>query len=319
MKNALPEEGDRYAKGTDLASYYETALAPKNADVEEAMAGMGAYVEDPSSGRMSDVWYATAGTSGMGSYYETGESMGMYYENPAKYPGMEGLGAGAEWTPGQNEGPADDPRIVRKYAKVTSVYSPRNISGDQTAKVAEMLVVEAQRRFPKHKVRKIGTTGWTSSNHPAGSGKVGFEVILSESMRAGAIKKRFFEIGQKVGPEVGQQTSLYDARTLFNPRDLSMPDTEEQAKVELKEREEEDLTKPPPEPPKTTKEEEGNFLTQEVAGLPVWLIGVLGVGAIGGVAYLTMRGRGGGGAGGAVTPNRRKRRPRRRRSRRKRR
>lgn len=310
MKNALPEEGDRHPKGTDLASYYESVLAPENADVEEAMAGMGAYVEDPSSGRKSDIWYATAGTQGMGSYYETGQSMGMYYENPAKYPGMEGLGAGAEWTPGPNEAPSDDPRIARKYAKVTSVYSPRNISGDQTTKVAEMLVVEAKRRFPKHRVRKIGQTGWTSSSHPAGSGKVGFEIILSEPMRAGAIKKRFFEIGQKVGPEVGPQTSLYDARTIFNPSDLSMPKPEEQAKVELKEQEE-DLTKPPPEPPKTQKDENGNFLTQEVAGLPVWLIGVLGVGAVGGVAYLTLRGRGKGAAGG-VTPNRRKRRRRRR-------
>lgn len=312
---ALPEEGYRHPNGTDLAAYYETALAPENAGVEEATAGMGAYVEDPSSGRKSDVWYATAGTSGMGSYYETGQSMGLYYQDPAKYPGMKGLGAGAEWTPGPNEGPADDPRIVRKFAKVTSVYSPRNISGNQTTKVAEMLVVEARRRFPKHKVQKIGTTGWTSSSHRAGSGKVGFEVILSEPMRAGAIKKRFFEIGQKVGPEVGPQTSLYDARTLFNSRDLSMPEAEEEAEVAMKERQEEDLTKPPPEPPPAPEEEDTNFLTQEVAGLPVWLIGVLGIGAIGGVAYLTMRG---GQKTAPVTPNKRKRRRRRRRSRRRR-
>lgn len=313
MKNALPEEGDRHPSGTDLASYYETVLAPQNADVEEAMAGMGAYVEDPSSGRESDVWYATAGTAAaMGSYYETGDSMGMYYDDPAKYPGMQGLGANAEWTPGPDEGPSDDPRIVRKHAKVTSVYSPRNISGNQTTKVAEMLVVEAKRRFPKHKVRKIGTTGWTSSKHPAGSGKVGFEVVLSEPMRAGAIKKRFFEIGQKVGPEVGPKTSLYDARTIFSPRDLSMPDTKEQAEVEMKEREEEDLTKPPPEPA-SSADENGNFLTQEVGGLPVWLVGVLGVGAVGGVAYLVMRNRT---KARDMTPNRRRRQRRNKRRRR---
>lgn len=316
-RDALIEEGNRHSNGGSLAAYYETVLAPENADVQYANAGVGAYVEDPSAGKESDVWYAVAGMGrspvgayyetdeSIGSYYETGEGMGLYYESPAKYPGM----GAAEWSPGAGERPADDPRIVRKFARVTSTYAPRNISGDQTTRVADMLVQEAMRRFPGHKVKKLGTTGWTSSDHPAGPGQVGFEIVLAEEMRAGKVRERFFEIGQAVGPRVGEGTSLYNARTFFRPGDLSMPDLEKQAEVAAKE-EREDLTKPPPTAAPAAAEEEEGFFTKEVAGLPVWLIGVLGVGAVGGVAYLTMRNRGGAEAAGEVTANRRRRRRR---------
>lgn len=208
-----------------------------------------------------------------------------------------GMGA-AEWTPGPGEIPADDPRIVRRAATVQSTYSPRNIGSEQTTKVADMVLEEAKRQFPNDRVRKLGPTGWTSSKHPAGAGEVGYEVVLTEARRAGVIKRRNYNVGQKVSKKLGSDGDLYNARTFFNNADLSMPQPESPP-------EEKEAAKEPAPPKETPKA--APWFQQDVGGVPVWVMGLLGAGTIGGLGwYLARRRR----KKAPVAPNRRRRRKR---------
>lgn len=225
----------------------------------------------------------------IGSYYETlnGVGPGMDLSHAgAPYQGMFGLGV-EPWT----GVPADDPRIVRQFSTIRSTYRVRNLGGDRTASAAaEAILAKARALFSGNTVRKIGTTGWTSD------GKVGFEVILAQPMRAGEIKQKNFQAGQQASAQMGGNVSFYDAATsipsnAFEEAPPTAPPTPEIAPSTL---------------PGTEQE---NFLTQNVAGLPVWALGLIGIGVVGGIVVIATRKK----KPAAVAANRRRRsrRPRR--------
>jgi len=218
----------------------------------------------------------------IGSYYETLDGVGPGIDVShagAPYTGMFGLGV-EPWT----GAPADDPRMVRQFTTVRSTYRVRNLGGDRTAaRAAEVILQKARALFSGNTVRKIGTTGWTSD------GKVGFEVILAAATRAGEIKSKNFQAGQQAAAQLGGNVAFYDAAT-------SIPSNAF-----------EDAPPTAPPIPETTPssiatEEEG-FLTQRVAGLPVWALGLIGIGVVGGVTVIALRKK-----PSAVAANRRRRR-----------
>lgn len=217
----------------------------------------------------------------IGSYYETLNGIGpgidvSHYGAP--YQGMFGLGT-TPWT----GAPAEDPRMVRQFTTIRATYRVRNLGGDRTAaRAAAAILSKAQALFSGNTVRKIGTTGWTSD------GKVGFEVILASAMRAGEIKQKNFMAGQQAAAQMGGNVEFYDAAT-------SIPSNAF-----------EDAPPTAPPTPETTPyvaTTEDNFLTQEVGGLPVWALGLIGIGVVGGVAFVVLRKK-----PAAVAANRRRRR-----------
>lgn len=247
----------------------------------------------------------------IGSYYETLDGVGpgidiSHYGAPYKGMfGVDGLGemlyryqAGLGVEPWTGV-PAEDPRMVRQFTIVRSTYRVRNLGGDRTAaRAADAILAKARALFSGNTVRKIGTTGWT------GDGKVGYEVILAQDTRAGEIKSKNFRAGQQAAAQMGGSVQFYDAATAipsnaFIDAPPSAPATPETA---------------PSSTPSQEAAAQGNVLTQKVAGLPVWALGLIGIGVVGGVAFVATRKK-----PAPVAPNRRRRRSKRRSSRRRRR
>lgn len=232
--------------------------------------GLGRYVDRPGF----HAEYATAG-------------LGMLYR-------YHGLGA---WT-GK---PSEDPRMVKRYTVVRATWRAEGLPSGGAAEAAQRLHYQGRQLFPGNNVRKIGSTGWISG------GRVGYEVVLANPMRAGEIKSKNFQAGLRAARGMGGSVRFVDARTAipsnaFEDAPASAPTT-------------------PEEEPSATPEQEqsadDNPLTRRVAGLPVWGWGLLGLGTlgvIGAVAFSGPRRR-----PAAVSPNRRRRRRRRRRSSRRRR
>lgn len=264
-----------------IGSYYQTlgAVGP-GIDISHygapykqmlGVPALGSYTEQPGE----HFEYATAG---VGMLYRYGAALGV-----------------EPWT-GK---PSDDPRMVKQFTVVKSTYRVRNLGGDRTeAKAADAILAKARALYRGNTVRKIGTTGWTSG------GKVGFEVILAQPMRAGEIKSKNFQAGQQAASQMGGNVSFYDASTsipqsAFQDAPPSATDTPETT------------------PSSTPAEEaaaEGGLLTRKVAGLPVWALGLIGIGVTGGVAVLVMRKK----KPKPVAANRRRRKRRRRSTRRRR-
>lgn len=192
----------------------------------------------------------------------------------APYQGMLGLGQ-ATWSPGPGQTPADDPRMVKKFAVVRSVYRVRNVPSDKAGRLADLLLSRARTLFQGSTVRKIGTTGWMND------GRVGFEVILAAATRAGEIKLRN-ATARDVASQLGGGAELYDAQTIISPTDY-MPL--------------EDTMLPPGEQPVATME---STETRTIGGLPIWAAAGIGVAALGALAFVMTRKK-------PVTSNRRKR------------
>lgn len=234
--------------------------------------GLGFYTEQPGF----DYEYATAGL-GRGMLYRYGAALGV-----------------APWT-GK---PSEDPRMVKKYTKVVATYRVRNLgsNGNTAPKAADAIYAEARRAFSGNTVRKLNGSGWGGGSL---QGKVGFEVVLAQPMRAGEIKQKNFQAGKKAQARMSG-TTWYDATTHI-PSNAFVDAPPE--------------TPPTPEEtPSTTPEQDTAptpFYSKKVAGLPVWAIGLVGTGLVVGVGYMATRKR-----KPAVTPNRRRRRRRRRTSRR---
>lgn len=189
----------------------------------------------------------------------------------APYQGMFGLGAD-DWTPGPGQRPADDPRMVKKFAEITVTYRPSNIPSAKAQAASDTLLAKARTAFSGMTVRHIGTTGWTND------GRVGFTIILPRDTRAGEIKGKVFQLGQDVGPRIGTGTALVDSRVVIPGRmfvTASAPQAEDAAS--------EPLMVPMP------TADEGSFLTKRVAGLPVWAVGIIGLGILGGGGYMLLR------------------------------
>lgn len=219
---------------------------------------------------------------GLGS---NGDGLGMLYR----------YGAGLGWTPGPGQTPADDPRILSRFGKFRQTYRTSGPAGwgtsaNKTAAV-NAVVRAAQKQFPGNRVSKIGETGWVAG------GRIGFEVIVAQPMRWGEIKMKGRRI-QSANPLAGVHDGLRltDALTQKLQGTLLTP---EQAAS--------------PEPaaadsgaePAESSGDEGGFLTTKVAGLPVWAIGIMGFGIVGGVAFLALRKK-----PAPVAANRRRRRSR---------
>lgn len=270
-------------------------------------------------------YYATAGlgygvdVSHYGAPYQgmlgIGDYVGEYVDQPlGTLFAAAGLGqvawpAGPAWTPAAGQLPSDDPRMVRQYSTVRSTYTPRGITSAQSARAADLLVAEAQRQFPGNTVRKIGTTGWTND------GQVGYEVILAQTTRAGDIKRKNKTVGDIVGPTVGSGTSFYNALTWIRDADVAVPAT---PSVPLTPSPVPSTTLPPGAAPDGSgtpwsatpvpTEAQPSFFEQDVGGVPVWAVGLIGVAVLGGVAFVVLRKP----SSPAPTANRRRRARRRR-------
>lgn len=216
----------------------------------------------------------------MSNYYATaGLGFGVDVSHyGAPYQGMLGLnGLGqTTWSPGPGQSPADDPRMVKKYAVIRSVYRVRNVPSDKAGRLADLLLSRARALFPGNTVRKIGTTGWMND------GRVGYEVHLAAATRAGEIKQRN-ATARDVAAQLGGGAELYDAQTIISASDY-MPL--------------EDTMLPPSEQPVATPE-----TSSMVGGLPVWAVAGIGVAAIGAIAFVALRKK-------PVTANRRRSRRR---------
>lgn len=234
---------------------------------------LGAYTERPGF----DYEYATAGL-GRGMLYRYGAALGI-----------------EPWT-GK---PSEDPRMVKRFTRVRSTYQVRNVPSDKAAEAAQRIKYQGTQLFRGHTVSKIGSTGWT------GDGRVGYEVVLAQPMRAGEIKQKNFQAGVRAGRGMGGGAQFLNGRThipsnAFVDAAPSAPSTPETAPSSL---------------PGEALSTQGNVLTQRVAGLPVWALGLIGIGVVGGVAVIATRGR----KKRAPVANRHRRRRRRRSSRRRRR
>lgn len=188
--------------------------------------------------------------------------------------GVDGLGQ-TTWTPGPGQTPADDPRMVKKFAVVRSLYRVRNVPSAQARRLADLLLSRARNLYPGNTVRKVGTTGWTND------GRVGFEVSLANATRAGEIKQRN-ATARDVAAQLGGGAELYDAQTFISPSDY-MPL--------------EDTMLAPSEQPVSTDQPSS---TGMVGGLPIWAVAGIGVAAIGAIAFVALRKK-------PVTANRRRR------------
>jgi hypothetical protein len=198
--------------------------------------------------------------------------------------GVDGLGQ-STWTPGPGQTPADDPRMVKKYAVVKSLYRVRNVSSANASRLADLLVSRARALYPGNTVKKVGTTGWTRD------GRVGFEVSLANATRAGEIKQRNAG-ARNVAAQIGGGAELYDAQTYISPSDY-MPL--------------QDTMLPPGEQPVASPQETPSAPAR-LGGLPIWAVAGIGVAALGAVAFVALRKK-------PVAANRTRRRSRRRMSR----
>lgn len=219
----------------------------------------------------------------------------------APYKGMFGLDGVGEmlyryrglgtWT----GAPAADPRIVQRYTVIRATWRVRNVPSDKAQQAADRLLYQGRQAFSGNTVRKIGSTGWTAD------GRVGYEVILAQDTRAGEIKQKNFQAGTRAQAALRDaggisNAELYDAQTAipsnaFTDAPPTAPATPETTPSST-------TTGPAP--------SEG-FLTQRVAGLPVWAVGLIGITIVGGVVVVATRRR-----PAAVTANRRRRSRRRR-------
>jgi hypothetical protein len=262
-------------------SYFDEPGAPQE---YSATAGLGAV------GPGIDISHYGApykGMLGLGGY---AGGVGEYVSQPLGGLGMlYRYGAGMGWTPGPGQSPADDPRMVKQFTIVKAYYRVRGLSGDRNAaRAGSVILAKARALYSGNTVRKLsgsGATGWVSG------GRTGFEVILANPMRAGEIKRKNFQAGQQAGHEIGGGVAFYDAST-------SIPASGFEAA-------------PSASPSEEAAAANGNFLTQRVAGLPVWAIGVIGLTVVGGLGYMALKPK-----KAAVAANRRRRRRRRRTTRR---
>jgi hypothetical protein len=233
----------------------------------------------------------------IGSYYQELSGVGpgidvSHYGAP--YQGMLGYGVGlsglgvAAWT----GTPSEDPRMVKQYTKVRATYKVNGLGGDRTAAGAvTALLAKARALFPGLSLSKIGDTGWTADH------RMGFDVILATATRAGEIKQKFHQAGQQAASAMGGSVALVEGRTSipsngFTEADPAAPATPETTATTT--------------PAQDQAAQETGFLTQKVAGLPVWGIGLIGVGVVGGIVFVATRKK-----SAPPTPNRRRRRARR--------
>jgi hypothetical protein len=246
----------------------------------------------------------------IGSYYETG--VGSYYETSgqlgavgpgidlshygAPYQGMLGLGgcvgcAGLGWVPGAGQSPADDPRIVKQFAKVRQTFRVRGIAG-KTAETATAILNAASAAFPGHRVRKASGDGYGAGWGPGG--RVGVDIIIAAPTRLGELKMKGRSLQTRnVISRVNPGAALQDARTGVDASQLqetpgvapAFPGTPA------------DFDAPAP----VSEPSEGSFLTRRVGGLPVWAVGGLGVAALVGIGFAVTRKK-------PVAKNRRRRR-----------
>jgi hypothetical protein len=216
----------------------------------------------------------------------------------APYKGMLGLpaGLGSGWT----GTPSEDPRMVKQFTTVRATWTVSNVPSEKATQVGQRLLAEAQRLFSGNTVRMIGTNGWMAG------GRVGYDVILAAPMRAGEIKQKNFTAGRDAQAWLRRQesrlenASLNGAQTLipsngFEAAPASAPPTPEVA----------------PSAPDTlyapAEQSSENFLTQDVGGLPVWGLGLIGLAVVGGLGFVLLSKP----KAKAPTPNRRRRRSRR--------
>ena len=212
----------------------------------------------------------------------------------APYQGMLGLGIGCvgfgcpggmgAWT----GTPSEDPRMVKRHTIVRATWRPRGLASGASAEAAQRIHYQGRQAFPGSTVRKIGSTGWI------GGGRVGYEVILAQSTRAGEIKQKNFQAGQRAarGMEGGSVT-FAEGRTAIPANGFAeaAPDTPPVPE------------ETPTAPPGGETEGGGSFLTDTVGGVPVWAIGGLGIAALGGIIFAVTRKK-------KVAANRRRRRRR---------
>lgn len=174
-------------------------------------------------------------------------------------------GSLGDWT----GAPAADPRMIRRYATVKATYRVRGVSAANAPRAVALLNNEARRRFSGG----VRNARWNAD------GSVGFEISLSTDTRAGEVKRKLFEIGQVVGPQIQNGASIYDAKTIISPSDIAetAPVTTQDGSTVLAPESE---TSGPAEP----------FYMKTVLGLPVWGLG-LGVVTLGAVGFFFMRRR----------------------------
>lgn len=249
------------------------------------MGQVGSYYESMGSiGPGIDISHYGAPYKGM---LGTGDGLGAYVSDP-------GMGMLYRYGMGGWEGkPSEDPRMVKKYTRVRATYGVRGVPSDRAEEAGQRLHYQGRQLFSGNTVRKLGSTGWIAG------GKVGYEIILANPMRAGEIKRKIFQAGVRAGRGMGEGASFTNARVNI-PQDAFMdaPTTAPSTPEET----------PAATPAEEAAAAEGSFLTQKVGGLPVWAVGLIGIGVVGGVAAIAMKGK-----KKAPTPNRRRRRRRRRR------
>jgi hypothetical protein len=235
------------------------------------------------------------GVPALGAYTE---QPGMDYEYATAGLGemlyRYGAGLGVEpWT----GAPAEDPRMVKRYTKIRATYAVSNVPSDRAAEAAQRILYQGRQLFQGHNVSKIGTTGWTSG------GRVGYEVILATPMRAGEIKQKNYQAGVRASAGMGGNARLHSGQTSipqsgFEAAPPTAPSTPETT---------------PSQTPSQNAAAAQTGLNQRVGGIPIWGLGLIGIGVVGGVTVLVMSRK-----KKAVAANRRRRRRRRRSSRRRR-
>lgn len=192
----------------------------------------------------------------------------------APYQGMLGLGAcgggcgcggcgmGA-WT----GAPSADPRMVKRFTIIKATWSAQNLpASGGAAEAAQRLHYQGRQLFPGHTVRKIGDTGWVAG------GRVGYEVVLADTMRAGEIKQKNFTAGARAQAGMGGNVRFTGGQTAipangFTEAAPGAPETPEEA-------------------PSSTPDQDAAgepFLSRRMGGLPTWGWGLLGLGAVGAV------------------------------------
>jgi hypothetical protein len=241
-----------------------------------ATAGMGAV--DPGI----DISHYGAPYAQMLGVGNSGDGLGMLFR----------YGAGLGWTPGPGQTPADDPRILSRLGKFQQTYKATGPSGwgtGNTVAAADALLRAARKQFTGQTVRKLGTTGWTST------GRIGFEVTLAQPMRWGEIKAK-----GKLIESANPLSGVYDGLRLTDALTQKLSGTLAEPSVAADPAAVAELPAGP-EPEEASGGDEG-FLTQKIAGLPVWGIGIMGFGIVGGIAYLALRKK-----PASVTANRRRR------------
>lgn len=238
---------------------------------------------------------------GFGSYYETSGQLGRidpgidvsHYGAP--YQGMLGLGAfyanaGLGWAPGPGQTPADDPRMVRQFGKVRQTYRVRSVPSDKAADAAAAILRAARTTFAGSNVSKASGAGFSNGWGPGG--RVGVDITVPVATRLGELKAKGKGIqNRNVISEVSPGATLIDASTGVAGRDIvaapDAPAPAPDAPVDPG-----GAPVPPPE----------GFLTQRVAGVPMWAIGSLSLVAVGGIIFAVTRKK------KAVAANRRRRR-----------